>query len=237
VTMLRMFKLAKISVIKDRTQTINQHKAVPPQTTRGCSMHYSVASSGLTAMNNQLGTDTHPPLLVMDERVIACLDGAPPDIGALWELCVYLEWDREETVEGITAWLGPPEQVRIRDCACGSGFPAIDLARRGYDMTCSDGSGLMLDHFRRHARRAGVTLDAVLRIPRRSRSRAPEGAAPADAQQEGLSSTRVISAGHHFFQSLSRHYEPLVCFPSTQQSPTAILHIAQSKRAAHLGHP
>jgi SAM-dependent methyltransferase len=113
-------------------------------------------------MNDRLGTDTHHPVRVTDERVLACLDGAAPDIGALWELCVYLEWDRAETLEGITAWLGPPEQLRVLDCACGSGFPAIDLARRGYDMTCSDGSPLMLDHFRRHARRAGVTLDAVL---------------------------------------------------------------------------
>lgn len=113
-------------------------------------------------MNDRLGTDTHHPVRVTDERVIACLDGAAPDIGALWELCVYLEWDRAETLEGITAWLGPPEQLRVLDCACGSGFPAIDLACRGYAMTCSDGSPLMLEHFRRHARRVGITLDAVL---------------------------------------------------------------------------
>jgi hypothetical protein len=65
-------------------------------------------------MNDRLGTDTHHPVRVTDERVLACLDGAAPDIGALWELCVYLEWDRAETLEGITAWLGPPEQLRVR---------------------------------------------------------------------------------------------------------------------------
>jgi SAM-dependent methyltransferase len=100
-------------------------------------------------------------LQVTDERVLASFSGAVPDIGALWELCVYLEWDRAKAVEGIAAWLGEPGRQRILDCACGSGFPGIDLAALGYDVTCSDGSTAMIGHFSRNAALAGSPLEPV----------------------------------------------------------------------------
>lgn len=99
---------------------------------------------------------------VTDECVLASLaDRAKPDIGMLWELCVYLEWDRAKAVEGIVTWLGEPGHQRILDCACGSGFPAIDLTQIGYDVTCSDGSIAMIEHFQRNARLAGVSVEPI----------------------------------------------------------------------------
>jgi SAM-dependent methyltransferase len=96
---------------------------------------------------------------VNDERLLSCLAEKPPNIGVLWEICAYFEWsDRAETVDNITSWLGPSDGLKVLDCACGSGFPAIDLAFRGYDVTCSDGSPLMLEHFRRNALREGVGI-------------------------------------------------------------------------------
>jgi SAM-dependent methyltransferase len=83
----------------------------------------------------------------------------PPDIGVLWEICSHFEWlNREKTIDDIASWLGPADGLKILDCACGSGFPAIDLAARGYDVTSSDGSLLMLEHFRRNARREGMDI-------------------------------------------------------------------------------
>lgn len=99
--------------------------------------------------------------VVESERIRACFDGGQPDIAALWELCVHFEWpDRHAAVDGIAAWLGPPDGLSVLDLACGTGFPAIELAARGYDMTCSDGSDLMLKHFRANAARAGAGLEA-----------------------------------------------------------------------------
>ena len=98
---------------------------------------------------------------VTDDRVRAVLAAGRPDIGALWEICVYREWDRAEVVDGVAEWLGPPEGLRVLDCACGSGFPALDLIRRGYDVTCSDGSALMLEHFRENARGAGLAVEPL----------------------------------------------------------------------------
>jgi SAM-dependent methyltransferase len=97
--------------------------------------------------------------ILESERVISCFRGDRPDIAALWELCAYFEWpDRAKTVDEIAAWLGPAEGLSVLDLACGTGFPAIELAARGYDMTCSDGSALMLEHFRANATREGVAL-------------------------------------------------------------------------------
>lgn len=103
-------------------------------------------------------TDLVRPVRITDPRVIASLDADAPDIGALWELCVFLEWDRAKAVDGIATWLGAPASQRILDCACGSGFPALDLARRGYNVVCSDGSPAMAEHFARNADLLGVEL-------------------------------------------------------------------------------
>lgn len=101
-------------------------------------------------------------IVVSDARLTACLEAGPPDIGTLWEFCMYFEFDREVTADGIAAWLGPPDGLRVLDCACGSGFPALELSRRGYALTCTDGSKTMLTHFRRNARIDGLDLDAEL---------------------------------------------------------------------------
>jgi SAM-dependent methyltransferase len=95
---------------------------------------------------------------ISDPRLAAFLDSGPPDIGTVWELCMYFEFDQQQTVAGIADWLGPPAGLRVLDCACGTGFPALGLIAAGYDVTCTDGSELMLAHFRRNARLAGVDV-------------------------------------------------------------------------------
>jgi SAM-dependent methyltransferase len=97
-----------------------------------------------------------------DARLTACLRTGNIDIGVLWEVCVYHEFNRRETVSGIADWLGSPGVLRILDCACGSGFPALDLAMLGYDIEASDGSEIMLNHFRRNAQLLNSELSARL---------------------------------------------------------------------------
>src|SRR5438309_2204240 len=78
------------------------------------------------------------------------------DIATLWQLCLHLEYDRAELVAGLEEWLGGEKDKKILDCACGTGFPAIDLIQKGYNITCTDGSELMLKEFKRNADAAGV---------------------------------------------------------------------------------
>jgi SAM-dependent methyltransferase len=88
------------------------------------------------------------------------LNEGSPDIATLWELCLGFEFEPLRLAEDLARWLGDPADQRILDCACGTGFPAIELARRGYDVTCSDGSALMLGYFKRRADHEAVSLSA-----------------------------------------------------------------------------
>jgi SAM-dependent methyltransferase len=81
-----------------------------------------------------------------------------PDVGTLWDLCLSSEYDRDQLVRGITEWLGPPDGLKLLDCACGSGFPALELHRLGYRVTCTDGSSFMLERFRSNAEAAGIAI-------------------------------------------------------------------------------
>jgi SAM-dependent methyltransferase len=65
-------------------------------------------------------------------------------------------------VAGLEEWLEYDQSLRILDCACGTGFPALDLLARGYDVTCSDGSEAMLSAFDRNARAAGLATVPTL---------------------------------------------------------------------------
>jgi SAM-dependent methyltransferase len=85
------------------------------------------------------------------------LDG--PEVGTVWDLCLSAEYDHDLLVRGIADWLGPPDGLHVLDCACGSGFPALDLHRLGYRLSCTDGSAFMLERFRRNAQAAGVPLE------------------------------------------------------------------------------
>jgi SAM-dependent methyltransferase len=88
-------------------------------------------------------------------------DFANPDVGTLWDLCLSSEYDRDLVVRGLADWLGPADGMQILDAACGSGFPALDLHRLGYDVACSDGSDFMLERFVRNARAAGIPIEPV----------------------------------------------------------------------------
>lgn len=88
-------------------------------------------------------------------------DFGSPDVGTLWDICLSSEYDRERVVRGIADWLGDPEGLQVLDAACGSGFPALDLHRLGYQMTCSDGSDFMLERFRRNASAAEIEIEPM----------------------------------------------------------------------------
>jgi len=90
---------------------------------------------------------------------LAAVDLTGNEVGSVWDLCLSAEYDQEQLVSGIARWLGPPGESDVLDCACGSGFPSLDLHRLGYRLTCTDGSALMLERFRRKAHAAGVTLE------------------------------------------------------------------------------
>lgn len=92
-------------------------------------------------------------------RELAAVDLAGPEVGTVWELCLSAEYDHDQLVRGIADWLGAPDGLHVLDCACGSGFPALELHRLGYRLSCTDGSAFMLERFRRNAQAAGVPIE------------------------------------------------------------------------------
>jgi SAM-dependent methyltransferase len=92
-------------------------------------------------------------------RELTSVDLAGHEVGKVWDLCLSAEFDTDAVVSGIAEWLGSPDGLRVLDCACGSGFPALDLHRLGYGMSATDGSAFMLERFRRNAQAAGVELE------------------------------------------------------------------------------
>lgn len=94
-----------------------------------------------------------------EDRLINALAEDSWDIGMIWEFCAHFEVpDRTETVDAMCAWLGPPDGLRILDSACGSGFPALELARRGYRIVGTDGSASMIERLRRNLELEGLSM-------------------------------------------------------------------------------
>jgi len=80
------------------------------------------------------------------------------EIGDIWDRCLAVEYDRDRLVGGLAEWLGKPDGLEVLDCACGSGFPSLDLHQRGYKVTCTDASAQMLKRFRHNAAASGLTI-------------------------------------------------------------------------------
>lgn len=81
---------------------------------------------------------------------------------------VQAEWDRRYA-EGDQLWSGRPngalvaevaelEPGRVLDVGCGEGADAVWLARRGWDVTALEVSGVALERAAGHARDAGVSI-------------------------------------------------------------------------------
>lgn len=75
----------------------------------------------------------------------------------------YGKTEPAQSIAGIMQRYIPKrkEQLRILDCACGTGNPSLSLVRDGYNVTCSDGSAHMLGLIAENASRIGVAVDVV----------------------------------------------------------------------------
>lgn len=61
-----------------------------------------------------------------------------------WLKSIPLLWDIEEVVNSLHRKFYSINVKRILDCACGTGTFAIELAKRGYEIDCSDGCESMV---------------------------------------------------------------------------------------------
>jgi len=80
------------------------------------------------------------------------------DIVDLWDICLQFEYDQPLLISSISQWIKQVGGRKILDAACGTGFPALDLIERGFDVTCCDGSPAMLEKFRINAATRNVAV-------------------------------------------------------------------------------
>ncbi|MBN2422789.1 methyltransferase domain-containing protein [Candidatus Woesearchaeota archaeon] len=75
----------------------------------------------------------------------------------LWDMCIPFLWDYSYIV-GLNEFLKSKNIKTILDAACGTGFPSIELKKIGWDITCSDGSEIMLRRFAKNLEKENLTL-------------------------------------------------------------------------------
>ena len=68
-------------------------------------------------------------------------------------------WDTGITPPEVTAFLDARPPGRALDIGCGTGTNAVAMARRGWEVTAIDFSGVALRAARRKARAAGLSID------------------------------------------------------------------------------
>lgn len=83
------------------------------------------------------------------------------DYARHWDDTIPFLWD-EEYIESLDTLLKGHGVKSILDCACGTGFPSLDLAARGYRLQCTDGDDRMLARFRRNAAARGIAINPKL---------------------------------------------------------------------------
>lgn len=69
-------------------------------------------------------------------------------LAEIWDICTQFMWD-ESYVSGLDTFLREHGIRTILDVAGGTGFPSIDLKKRGWDVCYADGSPEMVDLFRK----------------------------------------------------------------------------------------
>ncbi|MFH1587553.1 MAG: class I SAM-dependent methyltransferase [Candidatus Diapherotrites archaeon] len=79
------------------------------------------------------------------------------NLAEIWDISLKFLYT-DKYVSGLERFLQKQAAKRILDCACGTGFPSIELLIRGFDVTLSDGSLAMLRKARESAERKGLKV-------------------------------------------------------------------------------
>ena len=75
----------------------------------------------------------------------------------LWESTIAFLYS-EDYAEHLIEFLKDKKISTVLDCACGIGFPSIQVSKAGFDVICSDGYADMLERFQKNCQDAGVTI-------------------------------------------------------------------------------
>lgn len=81
----------------------------------------------------------------------------PMSLADLWDITTTYMWD-QRYVEGLDLFLKSKKVKKVLDAAGGTGFPCLELRRKGWDITYSDGSRIMMGHFKKRMEGSGQQI-------------------------------------------------------------------------------
>ena len=82
----------------------------------------------------------------------------PKTVATAWEVYIYLLWRDNILVDSLEQILQKYRVKNILDCCGGTGFPSLELCRRGWDVTYADGNEAMHSMFVKKMTRADITM-------------------------------------------------------------------------------
>ena len=75
----------------------------------------------------------------------------------LWQITLQFLYDKQY-IDSLVAFLHGQKVQTVLDCACGTGFPALELKKANFDVYCTDGSEAMIRQFRHKLKEAGLDI-------------------------------------------------------------------------------
>jgi len=83
------------------------------------------------------------------------------DFGTYWYLVqkfYHEKFFNSDYLGSLIAYLDKLQPARVLDASCGIGYPAIELAQHGFNITCSDGDESLLRVFEKRLRESDVAI-------------------------------------------------------------------------------
>lgn len=83
--------------------------------------------------------------------------------GEYWELVetfYHQDTNNNAYTEKLLRFLESLKATTVLDASCGAGFPALELIKRGFHMTCADGDASMLEIFKKRSTEMGLAVSA-----------------------------------------------------------------------------
>lgn len=79
------------------------------------------------------------------------------NIAEMWDTCIKFMWD-EIYINGLDKFLKSNKVKTILDCGGGTGFPSIELKKRGWDISYCDNNKVMFENFQKKSKKEKVQI-------------------------------------------------------------------------------
>ncbi len=83
------------------------------------------------------------------------------NVAEMWDICIKFMWD-ENYINELDQFLKSNNTKTILDCGGGTGFPSINLKKRGWDISYCDTDKTMFQHFQNKIKEQNIQIPHFL---------------------------------------------------------------------------